>query len=65
MAAGRAGPAGGGAGAARARPRVAGRALAAGFAAMAAEEARQADAAAWTESPIGDTAAPPGRGAEQ
>jgi len=45
-----------------ARPHVAGRALAAGYAAMAADEAREAEAAAWSEGLIGDTAASPHRG---
>ena len=45
-----------------ARPHVAGRALAAGYAAMAADEAREAEAVAWREGPIGDAAASPHRG---
>ncbi len=45
-----------------ARPHVAGRDLAAGYAAMAADEAREAEAEAWSEGLIGDVAAPPHRG---
>ena len=41
-----------------ARPHVTGLDLAAGYAAMAADEAREAEAEDWAETLIGDTAAP-------
>jgi len=41
-----------------ARPYVVGRDLAAGYAAMAADEAREAEAEAWTEGMLGDVADP-------
>jgi hypothetical protein len=44
-----------------ARPFVVGEALAAGYAAMAADEAREIEAEAWTEGLIGDTAQEPRR----
>ena len=42
-----------------ARPHVVGQALAAGYAAMAADEAREREAEAWTEGLIGDVAEEP------
>ncbi len=44
-----------------ARPHVVGQALAAGYAAMATDEAREAAAEAWTEGLAGDVADEPGR----
>jgi hypothetical protein len=44
-----------------ARPHVVGVDLAAGYAAMAADEAREAEADAWSEGLIGDAADEPGR----
>ena len=44
-----------------ARPHVIGRNLAAGYAAMAADEAREAEAAAWSETLLHDSV-PPDRG---
>ena len=44
-----------------ARPHVVGQDLAAGYAAMAADEGREADAAMWSEGLIGDVAAEPVR----
>ncbi|MGH7041133.1 MAG: hypothetical protein ACREFY_03250 [Acetobacteraceae bacterium] len=44
-----------------ARPHVVGQDLSAGYAAMAADEAREADAAAWSEGLIADTAQEPRR----
>ena len=44
-----------------ARPHVVGRDLAAGYAAMAADEAREKDAKAWTEGLVGDVADEPER----
>ena len=44
-----------------ARPHVVGRDLAAGYAAMAADEGREAAAEAWTEGLIGDVADEPAR----
>ena len=44
-----------------ARPHVVGRDLAAGYAAMAADEDREAAAEAWTEGLIGDVADEPAR----
>lgn len=44
-----------------ARPYVLGNDLAAGYAAMAADEARERDAAAWTEGLISDVADEPSR----
>jgi hypothetical protein len=44
-----------------ARPYVVGQSLAAGYAAMAADEAREAEAEAWTEGLIGDVADEPAR----
>jgi hypothetical protein len=44
-----------------ARPHVVGRDLRAGYAAMAADEARERDADAWVEGLIGDVADEPGR----
>ena len=44
-----------------ARPHVVGRNLAAGYAAMAADEDREAAAEAWTEGLIGDVADEPAR----
>ena len=44
-----------------ARPHVVGQNLAAGYAAMAADEAREADAEAWTEGLLADLATEPGR----
>ncbi len=45
-----------------ARPHVVGIDLLAGYAAMAADEAREAEAHAWTEGLIGDVANEPDRG---
>ena len=45
-----------------ARPLVVGNDLAAGYAAMAADEAREADASAWTEAMVTDVADEPKRG---
>ncbi len=44
-----------------ARPHVVGQDLAAAYAAMAADEAREAEAAAWIEGLIGDVATEPDR----
>lgn len=44
-----------------ARPHVVGQALATGYAAMAADEAREAGAEAWTEGLAGDVASEPQR----
>ena len=44
-----------------ARPYVVGQDLAAGYAAMAADEAREAEAEVWIESLIGDVADEPAR----
>jgi hypothetical protein len=44
-----------------ARPYVVDQGLAAGYAAMAADEAREAEAEAWTENLIGDVADEPAR----
>jgi hypothetical protein len=44
-----------------ARPHVVGQALASGYAAMAADEAREAEAEAWTEGLLGDIARDPDR----
>jgi hypothetical protein len=44
-----------------ARPHVVGQALAVGYAAMAADEAREAEAEAWTEGLLGDIARDPDR----
>lgn len=44
-----------------ARPHVVGRDLAAGYAAMAADEGREAEAEAWSEALIGDVADEPAR----
>jgi hypothetical protein len=44
-----------------ARPHVVGKDLSAGYAAMAADEARETEAEAWTEGLIGDVATEPGR----
>ena len=44
-----------------ARPHVIGRDLAAGYAAMAADEAREREAEAWVEGLIGDVAEEPAR----
>jgi hypothetical protein len=44
-----------------ARPHVVGRDLAAGYATMATDEAREADALAWSEGLIGDVADEPKR----
>lgn len=44
-----------------ARAHLVGRDLTAGYAAMAADEAREAEADAWGESLIGDVAGKPGR----
>jgi hypothetical protein len=43
-----------------ARPHVVGHDLAAGYAAMAADEAREAEAEAWSEGLVGDVASEPG-----
>lgn len=43
-----------------ARPHVVGQALAAGYAAMAADEQREAEAEAWTEGLLSDNAMEPG-----
>jgi hypothetical protein len=43
------------------RPHVAGGELAAGYAAMAADEAREAEAQAWSEASIEDVAVEPRR----
>ncbi len=45
-----------------ARPLVTGQDLAAGYAAMAADEAREAEAFAWSEGLAGDVAHEPARG---
>jgi predicted CopG family antitoxin len=45
-----------------ARSHLTGRDLAAGYAAMAADEAREAEALVWSESLIDDVANEPGRG---
>jgi hypothetical protein len=45
-----------------ARPHVVGRDLSAGYAAMAADEAREADAAVWSEALLTDVADEPKRG---
>lgn len=45
-----------------ARPLVTGQDLAAGYAAMAADEAREAEALAWSEGLVGDVACEPARG---
>lgn len=47
-----------------ARPHVVGRDLAAGYAAMAADEAREPDALDWSEALIGDVDAEPRRRAD-
>jgi len=44
-----------------ARPHVVGQDLSSGYAAMAADEAREADAAAWREALVKDVAAEPAR----
>jgi hypothetical protein len=44
-----------------ARPHVVGHNLAAGYAAMAADEARDSDAEAWSEGLLGDVAIEPAR----
>jgi len=44
-----------------ARPHVVGQDLSSGYAAMAADEAREADAAAWSEALVKDVAAEPAR----
>ncbi len=44
-----------------ARPHVVGQDLSAGYAAMAADEAREAEATAWSETLIQDVAAEPSR----
>ena len=44
-----------------ARPHVVGQDLTVGYAAMAADEAREAEAEAWSETLIGDVAAEPSR----
>ena len=44
-----------------ARPHVVGQTLAAGYAAMAADEAREAEAEAWSEGLIADVADEPNR----
>ena len=44
-----------------ARPHVVGKSLRAGYAAMAADEAREREAAAWAEGLIGDVADEPHR----
>jgi len=44
-----------------ARPHVVGQDLAAGYAAMAADEARETDANAWSEALLGDVADEPRR----
>jgi hypothetical protein len=44
-----------------ARPHVVGQALAAGYAAMAADEAREVEAEEWTEGLVGDIARNPDR----
>jgi hypothetical protein len=44
-----------------ARPHVVGRDFVAGYAAMAADEAREAEAKAWSEGVIADVADEPGR----
>jgi hypothetical protein len=44
-----------------AKPHVVGQDLAAGYAAMAADEAREAEAAAWSHGTIGDVADEPHR----
>ncbi len=44
-----------------ARPHVVGRELSAGYAAMAADEAREAEARAWADGLVGDVADEPGR----
>jgi hypothetical protein len=43
-----------------ARPYVVGQDLAAGYAAMAADEAREAEAETWSEGMVGDVAEAPG-----
>jgi hypothetical protein len=45
-----------------ARPHVVGQDLAAGYAAMAADEAREAEASAWADGLAGDVADDPKRG---
>jgi hypothetical protein len=45
-----------------ARPHVTGQDLAAGYAPMAADEAREREAEAWSEALIGDVADEPARG---
>ena len=44
-----------------ARPHAVGRELRAGYAAMAADEAREREATVWSESTLGDVAAEPQR----
>ena len=44
-----------------ARPHVVGQALAASYAAMAADEAREAEAEAWSEGLLGDISSEPNR----
>ena len=44
-----------------ARPHVVGQDLVAGYAAMSADEAREAEAEAWSEELVGDVASEPGR----
>jgi hypothetical protein len=44
-----------------ARPHVVGQDLSAGYAAMAADEARESDAEAWSEGLVGDVASEPRR----
>lgn len=44
-----------------ARPHVVGKDLSAGYAAMAADEAREAEAEAWSEALVGDVADEPAR----
>jgi hypothetical protein len=45
-----------------ARPHVVGQDLSAGYAAMAADEARESEAAAWSETLLADVAEEPRRG---
>jgi len=46
-----------------AKPHVVGQNLSAGYAAMAADEAREAEAAAWSDGTLGDVADEPRRNA--
>jgi hypothetical protein len=46
-----------------ARPHVVGQDLAAGYTAMAADEAREAEAEGWSEGLVGDVSGEPSRGA--